>query len=311
MSSSEIVHGDTANLKSSQARLLQRLGQRQVPPGSVVSAVLDRDLLDLSHQLNRQLGLFIDRRGRVQRVILGDAHSLALPEFTRVRGQGGRLRGIRLVLTHLVADPPTPEELHLIAEEEALAADAVADDEQAEALVGQVIAERYTCLALQSKSSLGPLYAAKANDGTDPLFASLFRNLRAIDRLNARDPKGAITVLDTPLPPVREAASALAALARGEIDRQTSQRLALDDAAMSRFGGSAGQLSEVERASLLDAQAHYLRGVARRIQGDDAGTRTELARAVAGFGSVRGGNVVSMRWLLAGANTGKTLVIVA
>ena len=147
-------------------------------------------------------------------------------------------------------------------------------------LEGQVIAERYTCLALQSKSSLGPLYAAKANDGTDPLFASLFRNLRAIDRLNARDPKGAITVLDTPLPPVREAASALAALARGEIDRQTSQRLALDDAAMSRFGGSAGQLSEVERASLLDAQAHYLRGVARRIQGDDAGTRLDMDVAV-------------------------------
>jgi GTP-binding protein HflX len=109
--SSDIVHGDTANLKSSQARALQRFGARQVPPDRVVSAVLARDLLELSQQINRQLGLFIDRRGRVQRVILGDAHSLALPEFTRVRGQGGRLRGIRLVLTHLVPDPLTREEL--------------------------------------------------------------------------------------------------------------------------------------------------------------------------------------------------------
>ncbi len=109
--SSEIVHGDTANLKSSQARALQRLGARQVPPDRVVSAVLARDLLDLSQQINRQLGLFIDRRGRVQRVILGDAHSLALPEFSRVLGQGGRLRGILLVLTHLVPDPLTREEL--------------------------------------------------------------------------------------------------------------------------------------------------------------------------------------------------------
>ncbi len=108
---SDIVHGDTANLKSSQARILQRFGARTVPPDRVISAVLARDLLDLSQVLNRQLGLFIDRRGRVQRVILGDAHSLALPEFTRVRGQGGRLRGIRLVLTHLVPDPPTREEL--------------------------------------------------------------------------------------------------------------------------------------------------------------------------------------------------------
>ena len=109
--SSEIVHGDTANLKSSQARALQKLGARTVPPDRVISAVLARDLLELSHVINRQLGLFIDRRGRIQRVILGDAHSLALPEFTRVRGQGGRLRGIRLVLTHLVPDPPTREEL--------------------------------------------------------------------------------------------------------------------------------------------------------------------------------------------------------
>ena len=109
--SSEIVHGDTANLKSSQARQLQRFGARQVPPQLVISAVLARDLIDLSQVLNRQLGLFIDRRGRVQRVILGDAHSLALPEFTRVRGQGGRLRGIRLVVTHLVPDPLNREEL--------------------------------------------------------------------------------------------------------------------------------------------------------------------------------------------------------
>jgi GTP-binding protein HflX len=109
--SDDLLHGDTANLKTSQARALRRLGQRQVPPGSVISGVLARDLLDLSHVLGRQLGLFIDRRGRIQRVILGDAHSLALPEFQRVRGQGGRLRGVRLVVTHLVPDPLTREEL--------------------------------------------------------------------------------------------------------------------------------------------------------------------------------------------------------
>src|SRR5690606_2027377 len=53
----------------------------------------------------------IDRRGRVSRVILGDAHSLQLPEFTRVRGADGRLRGVRLVVTHLVPEPLDREEL--------------------------------------------------------------------------------------------------------------------------------------------------------------------------------------------------------
>lgn len=111
MTAQDRLFGDTANLKSSQSRALQRLGERRVPPDRVISAALARDLLDLSHQLGRQLGLFIDRRGQVQRVILGDAHSLSLPEFARVRGADGRLRGIRLVLTHLVPDPLTREEL--------------------------------------------------------------------------------------------------------------------------------------------------------------------------------------------------------
>jgi GTP-binding protein HflX len=111
VSAADRLHGDTANLKSSQARALRRLGERRVPADRVVSAALARDLLDLSHQLGRRLGLFIDRRGQIERVILGDAHSLSLPEFARVRGALGRLRGVRLIVTHLVPDPLSREEL--------------------------------------------------------------------------------------------------------------------------------------------------------------------------------------------------------
>lgn len=106
-----VVFGDTSNLKASHVRALQRLARRSVPAEQIVSLPLARDLLDLSHELNRELGLFIDRRGRVVRVIVGDAHSMELPEFARVRGADGRLRGIRLVLTHLVPDPLNREEL--------------------------------------------------------------------------------------------------------------------------------------------------------------------------------------------------------
>ncbi len=107
----DVVHGDTSNLKPSQAKALARLGERRVPADRLVTVPLARDLLALSHELNRRIGLFIDRRGRISRVILGDAHSLELPEFERVRGADGRLRGIRLVATHLVPDPLNREEL--------------------------------------------------------------------------------------------------------------------------------------------------------------------------------------------------------
>jgi GTP-binding protein HflX len=108
---SDVVHGDTSNLKPSQARALTRFGERRVPADQIVTGPLARDLLELSHELNRRIGLFIDRRGRISRVILGDAHSLELPEFARVRGADGRLRGVRLVSTHLVADALNREEL--------------------------------------------------------------------------------------------------------------------------------------------------------------------------------------------------------
>ncbi len=110
-SAAALVYGDTSNLKPAQARALTRLARRGVPSEQIISGVLARDLIDLAESLNRQLGLFMDRRGRVERVILGDAHSLELPEFTRVRGAAGRLRGIRLVVAHLLPDPLTREEL--------------------------------------------------------------------------------------------------------------------------------------------------------------------------------------------------------
>lgn len=108
---SRTLFGDTANLKPSQHRALTKLADRRVPPDRVISQALARDLVELSTELNRQLGLFVDRQGRIERVILGNAHQLQLPEFSRVRGAQGRLRGVRLVLTHLVPDPLNREEL--------------------------------------------------------------------------------------------------------------------------------------------------------------------------------------------------------
>ena len=107
----QAVFGDTSNLKASQAKALARLVDRRVPAERVVSPALARDVLELASELNRQIGLFIDRRGRIDRVILGDAHSLELPEFQRVRGADGRLRGIRLVIAHLLPEPLDREEL--------------------------------------------------------------------------------------------------------------------------------------------------------------------------------------------------------
>ena len=55
----------------------------------------------MSWELKRQIGLLIDRKGYVYRVILGDAHSIFIPDLGRLRHGLGRLRGLRLIHTHL------------------------------------------------------------------------------------------------------------------------------------------------------------------------------------------------------------------
>ena len=53
----------------------------------------------------------IDRQGKVDMVIVGDPASILIPELPRGRGAAGRLRGIRLMHTHLSPDGLSQEDL--------------------------------------------------------------------------------------------------------------------------------------------------------------------------------------------------------
>ena len=70
-----------------------------------------RELALLSRAIGRQIGLLIDRKGRVQTVIVGKAGSILIPELPRGRSGGERLRGLRLLHTHLTPDGLNQEDL--------------------------------------------------------------------------------------------------------------------------------------------------------------------------------------------------------
>ena len=69
------------------------------------------ELAALSRSLGRQIGLLIDRLGKVELVLLGDAHAIFIPEFARGRAGAERLRGLRLLHTHLNAEGLSQEDL--------------------------------------------------------------------------------------------------------------------------------------------------------------------------------------------------------
>jgi GTP-binding protein HflX len=81
----------------------------------VVSPELARHLTETSRRLNRQVGVLLGRDGNIRNVIVGDAHSLTLPDVGRLRGGIGRFRGLRLVHTHLKGEPLTKDDLNDLA----------------------------------------------------------------------------------------------------------------------------------------------------------------------------------------------------
>ncbi len=98
---SKTLHGHTAGLKPSQIRRLERLYRRRVPPDKIISHELAKELTALSWELNRQLGLLVNRRGEIEFVIVGDYNQIVIPAMTRYREAEGRLRGLRCIHTHL------------------------------------------------------------------------------------------------------------------------------------------------------------------------------------------------------------------
>lgn len=89
---------------------MQRLYRRRLPPQDIITPDLSRTLARLSFETNRQLGLLINRRGEIERVIVGDHRSILIPELTPTRGHSSRLRGLRCVHTHLKGEPLTEDD---------------------------------------------------------------------------------------------------------------------------------------------------------------------------------------------------------
>ncbi|HEY3570109.1 MAG TPA: GTPase HflX [Thermoanaerobaculia bacterium] len=109
------IDGDIRGIKASEIRALERTYRRRVDPRQVVSPELARHLTETSRRLNRQVGVLLGREGNVRNVIVGDAHSLTLPDIGRLRGGVGRFRGLRLVHTHLKGEPLTRDDLNDLA----------------------------------------------------------------------------------------------------------------------------------------------------------------------------------------------------
>jgi GTPase len=77
----------------------------------VISLELARELVEISLEIRRQLGVILNRVGEVAYVIVGDERALLIPSLDDYPLGRRLLRGVRLVHTHLKGEPLSDDDL--------------------------------------------------------------------------------------------------------------------------------------------------------------------------------------------------------
>ena len=79
----QLLSGNTQGLKASQTKALEKLAARRCTAGYIITPEFARALTEASLDVQRQVGILLDRRGQVTGVVVGDAKQLLLPEIQR------------------------------------------------------------------------------------------------------------------------------------------------------------------------------------------------------------------------------------
>jgi len=103
--------GNTNGLKASPLRRLSRLANRRSRSDAAIAPELARALTEISHEIQRQVGILVDRTGHIRVVMVGDAHSVFVPDVSAYRRGQERLIGLRLIHTHLDHEGLTDDDL--------------------------------------------------------------------------------------------------------------------------------------------------------------------------------------------------------
>lgn len=93
------IKGELTGIRSNKIKELEEIYQLSVPYGQVITAELAEHLARLSTQLNREIAVYVTRRGQIISVSLGDTHTVSLPDYNG-REAKHRLSGIRCIHTH-------------------------------------------------------------------------------------------------------------------------------------------------------------------------------------------------------------------
>src|SRR5262245_64657044 len=98
---SDELHGHILGLSPAERHRVERLYRRLLPPQSVLTHDLAREMSEASHALHRRIGVLVDRAGRIERVAIGDARKVDVPRQPSAPSGREDRKSTRLNSSHL------------------------------------------------------------------------------------------------------------------------------------------------------------------------------------------------------------------
>ena len=98
-----IIHGELDGIRKSFLTRAEQLYEFSVPFGQVITAELAHKMIELTADLKREIAVYINRRGLITAVAIGDHCTVVLPEIDGRRSIN-RLSGTRCIHTHPSGD---------------------------------------------------------------------------------------------------------------------------------------------------------------------------------------------------------------
>jgi GTPase len=105
------IYGNLAGLRNVQIKRIENLYSVKSAPEYIISPDIAAELVQISHDIRRQVGLMVDRNGKTVCVIAGDPHRIVIPVTPDHMAIPGRLKGLRCIHTHLQNEPLTQDDL--------------------------------------------------------------------------------------------------------------------------------------------------------------------------------------------------------
>jgi len=89
-----------SGIKKQQIIQIEKLYKKKIPPTQIISVEMAEIIAEISHRLNKEICLIINRRGQIISISVGEFDRVNLENYKNTRESSFRLCGLRCIHTH-------------------------------------------------------------------------------------------------------------------------------------------------------------------------------------------------------------------